>query len=391
MDHSEPVFVAAPVEVARNEPLKVAILHYWLVNMRGGEKVLEALCELYPQADIFTHVYHPEAISGVITRHKIFTTFIQRLPWPVRFYKAYLPLMPFAVESLDLQAYDLVISSEAGPMKAALTRPDALHICYCHSPMRYIWDQYYEYRRGRGLLARLAMTLFATPLRIWDSASASRVDHFIANSRFVAARIRKFYGRDAIVINPPVATARFAISDKVEDYYLCFGQLVFYKRFDLAVAAFNQSGRRLIIAGAGEQSAALKKIAGSNITFLGRVEDENIPALLANCRALIFPGAEDFGIIPVETMAAGRPVIAYGTGGAAETIIDGQTGILFPTQTAASLNAAITSFEAQEPNFSPTTIRHHAQQFDTATFKSKIASLITRALDANSRHPEQLN
>jgi glycosyltransferase involved in cell wall biosynthesis len=389
MDHSEPLVVAAPAEATPNEPPKVAFLHYWLVNMRGGEKVLEALCELYPQADIFTHVYHPKGISGVITQHKISTTFIQRLPWPVRFYKAYLPLMPFAVESLDLQSYDLVISSEAGPMKAAITRPDALHICYCHSPMRYIWDQYYEYRRGRGRLARLAMTLFATPLRIWDTASASRVDHFIANSRFVAARIKKFYGRDATVINPPVATERFAITDAPKDYYLCFGQLVFYKRFDLAVAAFNQSGRRLLIAGTGEQSAALKKIAGPNISFLGRVEDGSLPALLANCRALIFPGAEDFGIIPVETMAAGRPVIAYATGGAAETIIDGKTGILFPTQTAASLNAAIDRFEAQEPSFAPTTIRRHAQQFDTATFKSKIAAFITSALERDPRHPEQ--
>jgi glycosyltransferase involved in cell wall biosynthesis len=346
--------------------------------MRGGEKVLEALCELYPEADIFTHVVDREAISAAILKHDIHTTFIAKLPFARTWYKKYLPLMPFALESLDLQAYDLVLSSEAGPVKAVITRPDALHICYCHSPMRYIWDQYHEYRRSAGFLARLAMSLFAPALRVWDTASASRVDHFIANSSFVAARIRKFYGRDATVIHPPVATETFAIAGEIGDFYLCFGQLVFYKRFDLAVEAFNANGKKLVIMGTGDEERRLRRLAGPNISFLGRAGDAQIRAHLATCRALIFPGAEDFGIVPIEAMASGRPVIAYGAGGAVETIIDGQTGLLFTPQTAAALNGAVARFEAMEQRFNPQAIKAHAEKFAASGFKAQIAAMIAQ-------------
>jgi glycosyltransferase involved in cell wall biosynthesis len=372
-----PALITIPVDPA---PLKVAIVHYWLVAMRGGEKTLEALCELYPEADIFTHVYDASAMSDTIKRHKVFTSFIQRLPLAKSMYKKYLPLMPFAVESFDLQAYDLVLSSEAGPIKGVITRSDALHICYCHSPMRYIWDQYHQYRRNAGWLSRLAMSVFGLPLRMWDTASATRVDHFITNSHYIAGRIRKFYGRNATVINPPVSTAAFAISDEVEDYYLCFGQLVFYKRVDLAVAAFNETGKRLIVVGTGEEEARLRKMAGPNVTFLGRQPDEAIKGLLAKCRALVFPGVEDFGIVPLEAMASGRPVIAYGAGGALETVVDGVTGIIFKAQTAAALNAAIARFEMTETNFVPVEIQQHARGFDKSVFQSKMRAFISRHL-----------
>ncbi len=348
--------------------------------MRGGEKVVEALCEMFPQADIYTHVYDPSVISETINRHVVRTSFIQKLPAAKRFYKKYLFLMPFAVESLNLQAYDLVISSEAGPMKNVITRPDALHICYCHSPMRYIWDQYHEYRQNSGRITRWAMSLLGPALRVWDMAGATRVDQFIANSSFVAGRIRKFYGRTATVIHPPVAAGNFAPAAEIGDYYLCFGQLVFYKRFDLAVEAFNRNGKRLIIAGTGEQEAALRKIAGPNIVFLGRQDDEAIKGLLAGCKALVFPGVEDFGIVPLEAMASGRPVIAYGGGGALETVIDGRTGILFGEQTVEGVNGAVSRFEANAGDFDPGVMRAHAMEFDTAVFKQKMLAFINEHL-----------
>ena len=346
--------------------------------MRGGEKVLESLCELFPNADIFTHVYDPAQISGTINRHKIITSFIHRLPRATKFYKKYLVLMPFAVEALDLQSYDLIISSEAGPTKGVITRPDALNICYCHSPMRYVWDQYHEYRRSAGRATRLAMSLFATPLRIWDSVSASRVDLFIANSNFVARRIKKYYGRDAEVIHPPVECEKFHIEASQEDYFVCFGQMTFYKRFDLAIEAFNQNGRRLLVIGQGEQAAALRKIAKPNITFLGVQSAAAVATLLARCQALIFPGIEDFGIVPLETMASGRPVIAFAAGGALETMIDGVTGVLFHEQSVAGLNQAITRYDSLAPGFLPAAIRAHAMGFDKPVFKAKILDFITR-------------
>jgi glycosyltransferase involved in cell wall biosynthesis len=351
---------------------KVALVHYWLVNMRGGERVLEALCELFPDADIFTHAYDPAAIAPVITRHKVTTSFIGKLPGAVRHYQKYLPLMPMALEELDLSAYDLVISSESGPAKGVITRPDALHVCYCHSPMRYAWDHYHLYRRHAGLIRRLVMPLAMHRLRQWDVTSAARVDHFIANSSFVAQRIRKYYRREADVVFPPVDVARFAASLTPGEGYLLVGELVHYKRVDLAIAAFNAMEKPLTIVGDGEERTRLERSAGPTVTFKGRLPDAELQAAYAACRALIFPHEEDFGIVPVEAMAAGRPVIAYGRGGVRDSVIDGQTGLFFQEQTVPALIAAVEQFENETGRFDAGRIADHAAGFSRDIFKAKI-------------------
>jgi len=356
--------------------VRVAIVHYWLVTMRGGEKVVEALCELFPQADIFTNVYDPEAMSPTIRRHKVTTTFIQKLPHAKKKYQSYLPLMPLALEQLDLRAYDLIISSESGPAKGVLTRPDALHICYCHTPMRYVWDMYFDYRASTGALKKLLMLPLMHYLKMWDYVSAGRVDHFIANSNFVASRIAKHYRRSAEVIHPPVATTDFSPSSDHEDFYLVMGQLVGYKRVDIAVGAFNCLGRRLVIIGEGEALADVKRLAGPNVEVLGRQPFSVIKDHLSRCRALIFPGVEDFGIVPVEAMACGKPVIAYKAGGALETVVDGVTGLFFDQQTSDSLIEAVQRFEASESSFDTLRIAEHARTFDKEIFKKKMSDFI---------------
>ncbi|TMV86156.1 glycosyltransferase family 4 protein [Thioclava sp. BHET1] len=346
--------------------------------MRGGEKVLESLCRMFPQADIFTHVYLPDRISPLIRAHRVETTRIGRLPMAGRLYQKYLPLMPRALEELDLSGYDLVISSEAGPAKGVIAPPDAPHLCYCHSPMRYLWDQYHTYRDGAGLLTRALMPHLAHRLRHWDVSSAARVDGFAANSSHVADRIRKYWRREAAIVHPPVAVTQFspAAAQDVEDFYLWAGELAPYKRPDIAIDAFRLSGRRLVIAGGPEKarSALAERARGQdNITFAGRVSDAELRRLMARCRALIFPGEEDFGIIPVEVMASGRPVIAYGRGGALDTVIDGQTGLLFHEQTAEGLADAIERFEARGLHrLDPGPLVTHAARFDEAAFRQGI-------------------
>jgi glycosyltransferase involved in cell wall biosynthesis len=358
--------------------LKVALIHYWLVAMRGGERVLEALCELYPDADIFTHVYRPDAISDTIRAHRIHETAIGRLPRAARWYPYYLPLMPLALEALDLRAYDLVISSESGPAKGVITAPDSLHVCYCHSPMRYLWDMQAEYFSHLGSIRRLMMAPMMNYLRLWDYSSAARVDHFIANSRFVASRIQKYYRRESKVIHPPVDTQRFSLTSGTKNYYLAVGQLVPYKRFDLAVEAFNRLGAPLHIVGDGTELTALKRKAKSNIHFLGPLHGHALEESYAGCRALIFPGTEDFGIVPVEAMASGRPVIAYARGGALESVIDGRTGFLFASPNAESLTAAVRRFESDPEFFDAMILRRHAQTFDTTIFKEKVTDSINQ-------------
>lgn len=362
--------------------MKVAIIHYWLVHMRGGEKVLESLCRLFPDADIFTHAYDPRGVSETIRRHRIRTTAISRLPAPKRLYRAYLPLMPFALESLDLSDYDLVISSEAGPAKGVITRPDALHLCYCHSPMRYIWDQYHAYKAGTGLAGRLAMSLFSPALRQWDVTSAARVDRFVANSVHVGKRIEKYWRRDAEILHPPVALEAFSPAplSAREDFYLWAGELTGYKRPDLAIEAFNRLGRRLVVIGGPEKARkALAARARDNIVFLGRVPFATLRDHMARATALVFPGEEDFGLVPVEAMASGRPVIAYGRGGATETVRHGETGWLFDDQSIEGLIAAVAAFERSGlTDADPRTIAAYTSRFSERAFITGLCAILAR-------------
>ncbi len=367
--------------------MRVAIVHYWLVGMRGGEKVLEEFCLLFPQADIFTHVHLPERTSALINAHKITTTYISRLPYAAKLYQKYLPLMPSALEELDLTSYDLVISSESGPAKGVITHPNAVHVCYCHSPMRYLWDQYHTYRGTAGRLTRLVMSLTMPALRAWDVASSAHVDHFVANSSFIARRIAKVYRREAEVIFPPVDLAAFSVApDPSRDFYFCIGQLVPYKRVDIAVAACTKLGRRLVVVGSGTEEARLRAMAGPTIEFRGWASKEDLQTFYQNARALLFPGEEDFGIVPLESMASGRPVIAYGSGGALDTVVEGETGVFFERQSVDDLVNAMLRFETTEDGFEPHALRRHAAGFGREIFRRKMKGFIDACLiDAHSK------
>lgn len=351
--------------------------------MRGGEKVLQALADVFPDAHIFTHALDRAALSPELSRRNIQTTFIQKLPQASRRYQQYLPLMPLALEELDLRGYDLVISSESGPAKGVVVGPGTTHICYCHSPMRYVWDMYHDYLSKSSFLVRLMMRPLCHYLRIWDASSSIRVDQYVANSRYVAERIRKFYGRKSEVVPPPVQVADFSPNADKDDYYLFFGELVGYKRADLAIEAFRQSGRKLIIAGKGEQFNALKNSAPPNVSFTGSLPFSDVQRLLANAKALVFPGVEDFGIVPVEAMASGTPVIAYGKGGVLDSVIPGKTGVFFHEQTPASLNEALSIFERNAP-FDISALRQQAELFTPEIFKSKMLKIINSSLAENT-------
>jgi glycosyltransferase involved in cell wall biosynthesis len=360
--------------------MKVAIVHYWLVAMRGGEKVVEALCELYPDADIFTHVYVPGAVSEAISCHRVFTTFVGNLPRAARQYKNYLPLMPMALEQIDLRGYDLIISSESGPAKGIIPPPGSLHICYCHSPMRYIWNMYHDYREKSGPVKRALMVPLAHYLRTWDAVSANRVDQYVANSKNIAAQISRYYGRSAEVIPPPVDVDAFEIVKDGElcDYYLMVGELVGYKRPDLAINAFNEMKLPLVVIGGGELLNQMKRLAGPTVNVMGPQSFQVLRHHYARCRALVFPGEEDFGIVPIEAMASGRPVIAYGRGGAAETVIPGRTGVLFSTQSVDAIIEAKRQFLSTR--FVPHEIASHARMFHADRFAERLSSFVDRAM-----------
>src|SRR5574337_279366 len=300
---------------------RVALIHDWLTGMRGGERCLETLCELFPGADIFTLLHVQGSVSKTIEERRIRTSVIQSLPFAAGRYRYYLPLFPWAIEQFELDGYDLVLSSSHCVAKGVKPPPDALHIAYLYTPMRYIWDMQDAYTGRMGPVSRLMLRAIAERLRRWDIAVNARVDHFIAISQHVADRIRRHYGREAEVIYPPVETTRFHIAERTDDYYLVAGAFAPYKRIDLAIEAFNRLRRRLLIVGEGQEAARLQRLAGPTIEFLGCRSDREVADLLSRCRALVFPGEEDFGILPVEAMACGRPVIAYGRGGVTETVI----------------------------------------------------------------------
>jgi len=382
--------------------LRVAIVHYWLVRLRGGERVLEVLADMFPQADIFTLVFDPKALPPSLKSRKFTTSFLQKIPWIRRHHRKFLPLFPLALEQFNLDEYDLVISSESGPAKGVLTSPRTCHICYCHTPMRYVWDMYHQYRakKGMGIVSRSVFRLAAHYMRMWDVAAAARVDYFVASSQNVAARIFKHYRRRATVIHPPVEVSAGYISSQVEDYYLVVSELAGYKRVDLAVEACNRLRRPLRIIGEGEEYTRLRRLAGPTVKFLGHLPDEEVRENYACCRALLFPGEEDFGIVPVEAQSFGRPVIAYGLGGALETVLGGfpansyapesSTGVFFAEQSAESLVEAIRFFEANENRYSPALIRQRAERFDVSCFKSGMRTFINlKMLEYRSRQLEE--
>lgn len=358
--------------------MKVAIVHDWLTGMRGGERVLEILCELYPDAPIYTLFYNPPRMSKAINERKIRTSFLQKLPFSLRMYRRYLPLFPTAVEQFDLREYDVVISSSHCVAKGALTTSDTLHICYCYTPLRYAWDMYEEYfgKDRVGCVERSIIRPVMNYLRVWDVASSRRVDCFAAISDNVARRIEKYYRREAQVIHPPVDTSFFIPGDDRGDFFLVVSAMVPYKRVEIVVDAFNKLGLPLKVVGGGPLRKEIQRKAKRNVEFLGEVSDNELLKLYQRCRALVFAGVEDFGIAPLEVQAAGRPVIAYGRGGFLETVVEGKTGIFFSEQSSFSLIDAVGKF--QKMDFDPELIRNHALQFDTNVFKQEIHDYVEK-------------
>ncbi|MGD0337390.1 MAG: glycosyltransferase [Bacteroidota bacterium] len=359
-----------------NTQLRIALVHDWLTSMRGGEKCVEVLCELYPDAVLHTLLHIPGSVSPTIEHMQIRTSFIQKLPHAERFYRHYLPLFPAAIGHFDMSEFDVIISSSHCAAKGIRPRPGALHICYCHTPMRYVWDMYDDYfGPGRASVSvRRAMKIIRPYLQRWDVKSSARVDQFVANSTFVRERIQRIYHREANVIYPPVEVSRFNTSNIDEGFFLVVGALVPYKRIDLAIDVCNAMKRNLVIAGNGPEETALRSRAGETVTLVGWRNDEEIAGLYQRCTALLFPGIDDFGIVPLEAMASGKPVIAYGKGGALETIIEGVTGTFFYDQTPANFSEAIRRFESL--SFDPHRIRMHSISFDRSVYKSAMQKFI---------------
>ncbi len=359
--------------------------------MRGGEKVLEQLCHLFPDAEIYTLFHFEGSVSQSIERHRIKTSFLQKFPFVKRYYRSYLPLFPAAIEAFKLEGYDLVISTSHCVAKGIIPNPEALHISYCFTPMRYIWDRRFDYFGGAGWIKGPVVGLVLHYLRIWDTGSVGRTTRFVAISEFVRQRIRSYYARDAAVIYPPVDCDRFFPSERGGDYYLLISAFAPYKKMDQAILAFNRLGRRLLVVGSGQAEKRLKALAEKNIEFLGWVDEAELPDLYARCRALVFPGVEDFGLVPVEVQAAGRPVIAYGKGGVVESVIPyvdkthPGTGVFFKEQTPSAIMEAVEAFEKIEDHFDPTRMRENALRFDKGRFTKEFMSLIHDVTDRQDR------
>ncbi|MCA9933897.1 MAG: glycosyltransferase [Ardenticatenaceae bacterium] len=355
--------------------MNIALVHDWLNQIGGAEDVLENLVSMYPERPLYTSLYWREGMPAHWQEWDIRTSFIDRLPFAHKKQQLYFPLYPLAFEQFDFREYDLVISNKSGFCHGIITGPETTHICYCLTPTRYVW-RYHQYaeQENLGRLARTALPPFLTFLRQWDRLAADRVDYFIAISQEVRRRIAKVYGRESVIIYPPVDTGRFEPANRVDDYYVIVGRLVPYRRIDLLIEAFNKMGRRLLIAGDGRDRERLEALAGPTVEFLGYVPDADLPDLLARAQAFMFPGEEDFGIAPIQAMAAGRPVIAYAVGGALDTVIPDETGVLFTEQSAEAIIAAVKEFDTA--SVSPARIREHAMQFDTAVFRQKMTDFV---------------
>lgn len=356
--------------------MRIAIVHPWFLAEGGAEKTVYALTEAFPDADIFTLLYEKKRLPRALQGRNIKSLNIQWLPAKFKLYRLFLPFYPLAYEALDLRGYDVVITSDSGVVKGVQVDQNAIHICYCHSPMRSLYDQYWDYYESFPALARPFFALTVNYLRPWDFIAAQKVTCMVANSRHIAQRIRAFYARGCKMIYPPVDTHNGYIDSNIGDYYLSVGRLTAAKRIDVLIRACNEMEKHLIIAGSGRELPALKKIAGKTIEFAGRVPDAELSRLYAQCRAFLFSADEDFGIVPVEAQSYGRPVIALARGGALETVIDSVTGLHFAEPTAESLKDAILRFEAVEHTFDPQRIQQHARTFDAENFKSSMSALV---------------
>jgi glycosyltransferase involved in cell wall biosynthesis len=364
-----------------NIPMQIALIHEWFNEIAGSEKCVAEFNHLYPDADIFALVDWMDAPQrqALIAGKTVNTSFIQRLPLASKHFRQYLPLFPIAIEQFDLGKYDLILSSSHAVAKGVLTHHGQMHVCYCHTPMRYAWDMYHEYLRDGNLHSGLKSWIsryILHRLRLWDVVSSNRVDHFIANSHYIRKRIQKIYRRDAHVIYPPVNTGMFQLATDKDGYYLAFSRLVPYKRIDLIVQAFANTPRKLLVIGDGPEMAKLQGMATANIEFLGFQDNQQVTLLMQKAKALVFAALEDFGIIPVEAQACGTPVICLNQGGTAETVIHGKTGIHFPTQTVAAIRQAVDEFEAKQDQFDPDQISQFAQSFSVERFRAEIAGHI---------------
>lgn len=362
--------------ISGSDHMRIALVHDYLVQCGGAERVLECFTELFPHAPIYTIVYNKEFMHGMFEGKNIRTSFLQKVPFSRSQHRIFPPLMPMAIEQFDFSLYDIVLSDSSSFAKGIITSPETLHICYMHNPMRFAWDDCQKYTEEFYFPSSIKkiVPFLMNRIRIWDRVSAERPDKIVANSRFVARRIKKYYKRDVTVINPPIDINRFNISNEREDYFLIVGRLMSYKRFDIVIKAFNKLGLKLKIIGRGPEYDRFKKIARKNIEFLGRVSDDDLPKFFAECRAFIFPQEEDFGITAIEALASGRPLIAFRGGDIPEHMEEGKTGIFFENQTVEDVMTAIRKFN--DDDYDPEYIRSTVLKFDKKLFKDKIKNYI---------------
>jgi glycosyltransferase involved in cell wall biosynthesis len=368
--------------------MRVAIVHPWFLALGGAEQTVGVLADMYPEADIFTLFCDRGALPAQLIRRRIISSNWNWIPFKYKFYRHLLPLYPRAIEAIDLRGYDLVISSDSCITKGLLLDENTTHVCFCHSPMRCLYDQYRESLNSLPRWARPIFKFVAHRMRLWDYVAAQRVTGFAANSQYIAKRIQTYYGLRSEVTYAPVDTLAGRISSDVDDFYLCVGRLVTSKRVDIAIEACNRMGRRLVIVGRGREMKRLKRIAGPTIQFAEWVSKEQLAGLYAECRAVLFPAKEDFGIVPLECQSYGRPVIAFGEGGALETVIPGVTGIHFSEQSAESLVGAIREFEREQGHYNPSLIQANARSFDTSTFRKRFSAFVEMCIEAkrSNRH-----
>lgn len=360
--------------------MKIALVHDYLVQYGGAERVLECFCDIFPHAPIYTLIYDKKAMHGVFDGKDIRTSYLQKIPFAKKQHRLFPPLMLSAIEQFDFSKYDVVLSDSASFAKGIITGPETLHICYMHTPMRYAWDDCQKYTADFGFpgLIKKIVPYFMNYIRLWDKLSAERVDKFIANSNFVAKRIKKYYRKESEIINPPVSVKDFNVKEKQRDYFLMVGRLIAYKRHDIAIQAFNKLGLPLKIIGRGPEMKKLKKIAKPNIEFLGRVGDEELTKYYSECRGFIFPQEEDFGIVAIEAFASGRPVIAFQGGDIPEHMEEDKMGIFFKKQNPDNIIQAVEKFK--EKKFDRNYIRSKSLRFDKEIFKGKIKEYVEKEL-----------